>query len=83
MHKARLIVFEGFVRLLGTGWAQITQVAHAVASQAAIQARAGDIRVDELVGDRQQVIERRQQRLAQLNNHSLLSWVEPGEPPRD
>lgn len=81
VHKARFIVLEGLVRLLGCGWQQITQLTYTMASKTAVQARAGDIGADELMGDRQQVIQRQQQRAAQLNNNRLLRWVQSGLQP--
>ena len=52
-----------------------------MAAQTAVQARAGNRGVDELMGYRQQVIERQQQRLAQLDHHRLLDWGEGGVKP--
>ena len=72
VQVARLVRLERLVRRLGRSWPQRPQVAHAVAAQAAIQARARHLGVEELAHDRQQVVQRQQQRLAQLDGHSFL-----------
>ena len=51
---------------------QVTQIAHPMPPQAAVEARARDIRVQELPHHREQVVDRHQQRLAQDNRHRPL-----------
>jgi len=52
-----------------------------VTAQTAVQTRAGNRGVDGLMGYHQQVIERQQQRLAQLDHHRLLDRGEGGAKP--
>lgn len=71
VQVARLVALEAFVRLAGRGRLQVVQVAHAMAAQAAVQARAADLGTDELTGDGQQIIQRQQQRATQFRDHAL------------
>lgn len=54
---------------------ELTQIAYAMAAQAAVQTRARHVRADELSGDGQQVIQGQQQGASKLHNHSLLGLV--------
>jgi hypothetical protein len=72
MDVAGLIGLEGAVLRLGCLGLQVAQVSHAMPTQAAVQARAGGIRVQELPHHSQQVIERDQQRRAQGHRCRLL-----------
>lgn len=72
MDVARLVGLEVAVfrpRRLGL---KIAQVADAMPAQATVQARARDLRIQELPHHRQQIVERNQQRLAQRHGHGLL-----------
>ncbi len=80
MHKAWRVVLEGLdwrfgALLLGH---ERLEVRNAVAAQTAVQARAGDLAVDELTGDHQQIIERQQQCLAPLHDYGFLGRGEGG-----
>ena len=75
MHEARLVVLERLGRRRGVAdefGLQRAQVGHAVTAQAAVQARAGGVRVDELARDDQQIIQRQQDQAAQLDHDGLL-----------
>ena len=74
MDGARHVVLER----LGL---QFAQAAHAVALQAAVQARARNRRVDELPTDHEQVIEPQQQQAAQLDHERLLGRRQRGAQP--
>ena len=52
-----------------------------MAAQAAIKARAGDIRAEELTRDGQQIIQRQQQGPAQIDNNGLLFRRQAGLQP--
>ena len=74
VQVARLVVLEG---LLDGNFAfddrhQAGQVAHAVTPQATVQSGSRGIRVDELMRERKQVIQRQQQRAPQLHHQRLL-----------
>lgn len=81
MDKARLVVLE---RLLGhrfVAWQdghQIAQVGHAMAAQAAPQAGPGDLGVDELARDGEQVVRRQQERFPQRHDDQFLRWRQRG-----
>ncbi len=74
MHEPRLVVLERLDFDLGNLLLgpQCFQIRHPVAAQATVEAGAGNLRADELAGDRQEVVERQQQRLAQGHHHRLL-----------
>ena len=66
------MALERLVWLCGHLGPQGIEIAHTMAAQAAIQARAGHIRVEKFARDRQQIIQRQQQRPAQLDRHGFL-----------
>lgn len=61
---ARLVALKALAHFAGLDRFEGIEVAHAMAAQATLQARAGGLGTDEFVGDSQQAIE--QQRAAQL-----------------
>ncbi len=74
VHEARFVVLEaldGLVLALN-GWLQRLDIGHAVATQAAVQARARHLRIDELLAHRKQVVQAQQKRAAQLNSNRFL-----------
>ena len=75
MDKTGLVGFKRlrFDCIARLGRAQVRQPGDAIAPQAAIQRRAREVGVDELMHHRQQVIERQQQCAAQLDNESALN----------
>ena len=80
VHETRFVVLERLGRR-GLGrfaWHQIRQSGHPVAAQAAVQARARDLVVDELMGHGEQVIERQQQQPPQFHHQDLLGRREGG-----
>ena len=81
VEVARLVDGKGAVLGLGSLRLQRPQVAHPVAAQAAIQPRARDLRVDELAHDRQQIVQRQQQSLAQFHRDDLLRRGQGGPQP--
>ncbi len=68
------IGFEGAVLWPGRCCFQGAQGPHAMPTQAAVKARAGGIRVQELAHHRQQIIQRDQKRLAEGHGDSFLRW---------
>ena len=72
MKVAGLVGFERLVLRSGVASLQVTQIAHPMPPQAAVEARARHIRVQELADHGQQVVDGHQQRLAQDNRHRLL-----------
>jgi len=72
MHEAWLAGLERLVRLGAHPGPQGIEIAHPMAAQAAIETRARDGRVEKLTANRQQVVQRQQQRPAQLHRHELL-----------
>lgn len=75
---AGFIALEALVRLAGRGRLEGVEVAQAVTAQAAVQARAGGLGADEFAGNGQQVVQRQQQRAAQLHHHALLRGRQSG-----
>lgn len=81
MNKARLVVFERLRRdrlVARQGGLYFAQAAHTVTLQAAIQARTGHLRIDELARDNQQVVQWQEQHSAQFDNDRLLARRERG-----
>ncbi|CUH40984.1 hypothetical protein JSE7799_03725 [Jannaschia seosinensis] len=76
VEVARLVGLEGAVLRLGRLGLQVAQVSHAMPAQAAIQPRARGVRVQELPHNRQQIIQRHQQRLSQGHRDGLLRWCQ-------
>ena len=72
VQVAGLVDVEGAVRGLGFLRLQRPQVARPVATQAAVESRARDMRVEELAHHREQVVERQEQGLAEGNRDALL-----------
>ncbi len=71
----RLVLRPGRLRL------QIAQVAHPMAAQTTVEARARDIRIEKLPDHRQQVVDRHQQGFAQHHRHRLLRRCQCGLKP--
>lgn len=76
VQVAGRVGLEAFARRADLGRldcrAQVGQAGHAVAAQAAVKARAGDVGVEELAHHDQQVIQRQEQQSAQLDGDRLL-----------
>jgi len=72
MQIARLAGLEGLVFRPEGLRLPITQIARPMPSQAAIKARARNLRVQELPDHRQQVVDQHQQRLSKNHRHRLL-----------
>ena len=72
VQVAGFVGLEAAVRGLGLLRLQRLQVAHPVAPQAAVEARAGNMRIEELAHHGEQVIERQEKRLAQRHRDGLL-----------
>ena len=72
MKVAGLIGLECLVLGSGVASLQVTQIAHPMPPQAAVEARARHMLVKELADHGQQVVDGHQQRLAQDNRHRLL-----------
>ena len=78
MQVAWLVALEGLVgyhRLLGL---EGVEIARSMAAQAPVQARARDVRANELARDGQQVIQGQQQGAPQVHHHDLLRRREHG-----
>lgn len=78
VHEAWRVVLEALgrcLRALLAGY-QVREPGDPVAAQTAIQARARHLVVDKLMGDREEVIERQQQELAQFYDQDLLGCRE-------
>ncbi|KLN52043.1 hypothetical protein VPARA_68440 [Variovorax paradoxus] len=81
VNKTRLVVLEGFRRLLGLIVLLLQQrfeAAHPMAAQAAVKPRAGHRRVNELSRHHQQVIQRQQEQAPELDHDSLLGGRQHG-----
>ncbi len=76
-----LVGFEAAMLGAGILCLQIAQVAHVMPTQAAIQPRARDIRVQELPNHGQQIIQRHEQCLAQGDRNGLLCRGQSGLQP--
>lgn len=74
VQVARLIGLETAMRGLGFLRLQRLQVAHAMPPQAAVEARARDMRVEELAHHGEQVVEGQEKRIAQRHRNGLLRW---------
>ena len=72
MQVARLVGLERLVLWPGGFRLQIAQIAHPVPPQAAVEARARNLGVQELADHGERVVDRHQQRLAQNDRHRLL-----------
>ena len=72
VQVAGFVGLEGAVRGLGLLRFQRLQVAYPMPPQAAVEARAGNMRIEELAHHGEQVIERQEKRLAQCNRDGLL-----------
>ena len=80
VHEARFVVLERLGRgdLGRFARHQVRQAGHPVAAQAAVQARARDLVVDEFMGHGEQVIEWQQQEPPQFHHQDLLGRREGG-----
>ena len=72
MQLARLICLGGRMCRLGFFWLQFGQVAYTMTVQAAIETGPGNMLVQELAHNSEQVIERQEQGRSQCGSHSLL-----------
>ncbi len=71
VQVAGIVGLEAAMRGLGLLRLQRLQVAHAVAPEAAVEPRAGDMRVEELAHHGKQIVERQEKRLAQRHRDVL------------
>jgi len=78
VQVARLVALEALMGLTGRGGFEGIQVAHAMAAQTAVKARAAGFGADELARDGKQVVQRQQQGASQLHDHMLLGGREGG-----
>ena len=80
VQQAGLVVHEGFqlLKLALDLRLQALEVGGPVPAQAAARARARDIRADELMGHRQQVVQGQYQHASQLDGQQFLGRVERG-----
>lgn len=78
VHVPWCVGLEGFVRLQRWLRLQSMQIAHTMAAQATVQARERGLAAEEFTGDAQQVVQRQQQRAAQLDDHALLCGCQGG-----
>ena len=78
VYIAGLVALEGLVGLSSRTGLEVVQVASPMSAQAPVQARARDIRAQELPRDGKQVIQRKQQGAPQINHHGLLRGREHG-----
>ena len=76
MNLAGLVGFEATVFWPSFLGLQVAQIPHTMATQAAVQPRARDIRVYKLMHDSQKIVERDKQSSTQRNRHSFLSWCQ-------
>jgi len=81
MQVAWLIGLECLVLGPGVASLQIAQIADPVPPKAAVKARSGDVRIQELPDHRQQIVDRHQQGLAQNHRHRLLRRGQGGLQP--
>ena len=81
MQVARLVGLERLVLRSGVASLQVTQIAHPMPPQAAVEARARHIRVQEFADNGEQVVDGHQQRLAQNGRHRLLRRRQRGLQP--
>jgi len=72
MQITGLVGFERLVLRSGRLRLQITQIAHAMPTQTAVEAGARNLRVQKLPHHRQQIVDRHQQGLAQDHRNRLL-----------
>lgn len=81
VNEAGLVAFEGLVgRSRRLGFERL-QIAHTVATQASVQARARGAGADELAGDRKQIVQGQQQHLSEFDHDPFLRRRERGLKP--
>ena len=78
VQVSRLVSLECLAHRCGLLGLERIEIAHPMATQAAVQTRASGLGADELAGDRQQVIKGQQQGATQFDHNALLSRRQGG-----
>ena len=81
VDEARLVAFEGFVRLAGFFRLERIEVTHAMAAKTPVKTRACGLLANELTRNSQQVIQGQQQHLSKLDHNVFLCGCECGLKP--